>query len=157
MPSITAVFGPNAIQTLEDVASAEFARRRAQGGDAGGGVAPASSASASLPHVDDCSICMKCHVDHKPAARLISTADLIPANFQPQDVHEKQTKPLCPECRGCTHDLQLLVHTCYAHYKVHMLRMQCIHALNIMPYVYLQGWIRHPSQTSCLDQVAEAG
>eukprot|EP00798_Chlamydomonas_sp_ICE-L_P020356 gene20356-27121_t len=64
---------------------------------------------ASLPHVDDCSLCFKCHVDENQPKKVISMADLVPENFQPAKVHEKQKKPSCDECRGCTHQLDLLV------------------------------------------------
>jgi hypothetical protein len=58
--------------------------------------------------VDDCSICMKCIVDAPPAPP-VHPGKLNKEDFMPMDVNEKQTKPVCSECRGCSTQLQLLV------------------------------------------------
>eukprot|EP00195_Chlamydomonas_chlamydogama_P015552 CAMPEP_0202899652 /NCGR_PEP_ID=MMETSP1392-20130828/7827_1 /ASSEMBLY_ACC=CAM_ASM_000868 /TAXON_ID=225041 /ORGANISM="Chlamydomonas chlamydogama, Strain SAG 11-48b" /LENGTH=462 /DNA_ID=CAMNT_0049585895 /DNA_START=182 /DNA_END=1570 /DNA_ORIENTATION=- len=73
------------------------------------GNAAAEEGVKSLPHVNDCSMCMKCHVDGEPPKKAIAAEDLMPDHFMPQDVSEKQKKPVCEECRGCTHQLTVLV------------------------------------------------
>jgi len=74
-----------------------------------GGSHATSQAYADLPHVNDCSLCMKCVVDTPHAHTHIRTEDLKEEHFKPSDELEKQTKPICEECRGCTDQLTVLV------------------------------------------------
>ncbi|GFH21239.1 uncharacterized protein HaLaN_18500 [Haematococcus lacustris] len=67
-----------------------------------------SNLEDALPHVDECSVCMSCHVDTSPAPMRLRTEDLLPEHFMPTDVKEKQLKPFCEACKGCTHHLHIL-------------------------------------------------
>lgn len=62
-----------------------------------------------LPHVDDCGVCMRCVVDTPPKPLGMRIEELKEEHFMPMDVREKQLKPVCEACRGCTHELTLLV------------------------------------------------
>ncbi len=64
-----------------------------------------------LPHVDNCSLCITCHVTEKPKPPIPASEaiHLTKEHFKPLDEHAKQTKPFCEECHGCTHSLHLLV------------------------------------------------
>lgn len=62
-----------------------------------------------LPHVSKCSLCMRCVADEPHMRMRIRTEDLKPEHFMPTDMIHKQKLPICPECRGCTDQLTVLV------------------------------------------------
>jgi hypothetical protein len=70
------------------------------------------SVQDDLPHIDDCGVCMRCVVDTPPKPLGMRIEELKEEHFMPVDVREKQLKPVCEACRGCTHELTLLVSPC---------------------------------------------
>lgn len=67
------------------------------------------SLSEEIPSVNNCTMCMECLVTEVPPNEPATHADMHAMNFQPLDVHQKQTKPMCSKCKGCTHSLKVLV------------------------------------------------
>lgn len=62
-----------------------------------------------LPHVSNCTLCMRCVVNEPAQQMHVRTEELGVQHFKPLDVAEKQVKPICEECQGCTHQLMVLV------------------------------------------------
>jgi hypothetical protein len=66
---------------------------------------------------------MRCVVDTPPKPLGMRIEELKEEHFMPVDVREKQLKPVCEACRGCTHELTLLVSTCWG-FQWHCLQWQ---------------------------------